>query len=59
MNRLILKHGIPVTFVILAVFAWVIYARIADGGIDAIILLAATAVAVWVLGVFVFIYFWP
>jgi hypothetical protein len=59
MNRLILKHGIPVTVVILAIFAWVIYARIADGGVDAIILLAATAVAVWVLGVFVFIYFWP
>jgi hypothetical protein len=59
MNRLILKHGRPVTIVILAIFAWVIYARIAGGGADAIILLAATAVAVWMLGVFVFIYFWP
>jgi hypothetical protein len=59
MNRLILKHGIPVTFVILAIFTWVIYTRIAGGGVDAIILLAATALSVWVLGVFVFIYFWP
>ena len=59
MNRLILKHGLPVTIVILAIFAWVIYTRIARGGVDAIILLAATAVAVWVLGAFVFIYFWP
>ena len=59
MNRLILKHGTPITIVILAVFAWVIYRRVADGGLDAIILLAATAVAVWVLGAFVFIYLWP
>jgi hypothetical protein len=59
MNRLILKHGTAVTIVILAVFAWVIYRRIANGGVDAIILLAATAVVVWVLGAFVFIYFWP
>ena len=59
MNRLILKHGIPVTIVILAIFGWVIYARVARGGVDAIILLAATAVAVWALGAFVFVYFWP
>lgn len=59
MNRLILKHGTPVTIAILAVFAWVIYRRVADRGLDAIILLAATAVAVWVLGAFIFIYFWP
>ncbi len=59
MNRLILKHGTPVTIVILAIFAWVIYARIAGGGVHAVILLAATALSAWVLGVFVFIYFWP
>lgn len=59
MNRLILKHGVAVTIIILALFAWVIYSRIARGGVDAIIVLAATAVAVWVLGTFVFIYFWP
>ena len=59
MNRLILKYGSPVTIVILAVFVWVIYRRVADGGVHAIILLAATAVAVWAAGAFVFIYFWP
>jgi hypothetical protein len=59
MNRLILKHGTLVTIVIMAIFGWVIYRRIADGGVHEIILLAATAVAVWVVGAVVFIYFWP
>jgi hypothetical protein len=59
MNRLILKYATPITIVILAIFAWVIYRRIADGGLAAIILLAATAVAIWVVGTFVFIYLWP
>ncbi len=59
MNRLILKYATPVTIGILAIFAWVIYRRIADGGLQAIILLAATAVAIWVVGMFVFVYFWP
>lgn len=59
MNRLILKYGTPVTVVIVAIFAWVIYRRIADGGVAGIIPLAVTAVAVWALGAFLFIYFWP
>lgn len=59
MNRLILKYATPVTVVILVVFAWVIFRRIADGGPNSIALLAATAVTVWVLGSFAFIYFWP
>ena len=59
MNRLILKYAAPVTIVILAIFAWVIYRRVAGGGVDAIVPLAVTAVIVWVLGAFVFIYFWP
>lgn len=59
MNRLILKYATPITIVIFAIFAWVIYRRIADGGLGAIILLAVTAVVVWVVGAFVFIYFWP
>ena len=59
MNRLILKHSIPVTIVILAIFAWTIYSRVAGGGVDTIIVLAVTAAIVWVLGTFVFIYFWP
>lgn len=59
MNRLILKYGTPITVVIVAIFAWVIYRRIADGGVAGIIPLAVTAVAVWALGAFLFIYFWP
>jgi hypothetical protein len=57
MNRLILKYGCPLTAVILAVFAWVIYRRIANG--DGIIPLAIAAVIVWGLGAPVFIYLWP
>lgn len=59
MNRLILKYATPVTIAILATFAWVTYRRIATGGLGSIILLAATTLAVWVIGTFVFIYFWP
>ncbi|MDQ0754520.1 DUF1254 domain-containing protein [Arthrobacter sp. B3I4] len=59
MNRLILKYATPVTIAILAIFAWVTYRRIAVGGLGSIILLIATAVAVWVIGTFVFFYFWP
>lgn len=59
MNRLILKYGTPITIVILAVFAWVVYRRIVDGGVAAIVLLATTAVVFWVLGAVVFIVLWP
>jgi len=59
MNRLVLKYGSQVTIAILAVFVWVIYRRVADGGMDAIIPLAATAAGVLVLGSFVLIYLWP
>ncbi|MCU6482168.1 DUF1254 domain-containing protein [Arthrobacter sp. A2-55] len=59
MNRLILKYATPVIIVILAIFAWVIYRRVAEGGLGAIIPLAVTAAIVWLLGGFVFIYFWP
>ena len=58
MNRLILKYGYPITAVILAVFAWVIYQRISRGWSEAIPL-AVTAVIVWALGAPAFIYFWP
>jgi hypothetical protein len=57
MNRLILKYGRPLTAVILAVFAWVLYRRIASG--DEIIPLAIAAVIVWGLGAPAFIYLWP
>jgi len=59
MNRLILKYATPLTIAILAIFAWVTYRRIAAGGLGSIILLVATTVAIWVIGTFVFIYFWP
>ena len=58
MNRLILKYSYPVTAVILLVFAWVVYRRLA-GGVGAIIPLAVAAAFVWVFGSLVFIYFWP
>lgn len=59
MNRLIMKYSTPVTVVIMAVFAWVVVSRIVRGGVQAITLLAATAIVVWVIGTFVFIVFWP
>jgi len=59
MNRLILKYATPVTIAILAIFAWVTYRRIEAGGLGSIILLVATTAAIWVIGTFVFIYFWP
>ncbi|QCB96920.1 DUF1254 domain-containing protein [Arthrobacter sp. PAMC25564] len=57
MNRLILKYGRPLTAVVLAVFAWVVYRRIASG--DGIIPLSIAAVIVWGLGAPAFIYLWP
>jgi hypothetical protein len=57
-NRLILKYRYPVTAVILLVFAWVVARRLA-GGLTGIVPLAVAAVVVWLLGVVVFICFWP
>lgn len=57
MNHLILKYGRPLTAVILAAFAWVIYRRIASG--EEIIPLAIAAVIVWGLDAPAFIYLWP
>jgi hypothetical protein len=57
MNHLIMKYGRLLTAVILAVFAWVVYRRIASG--DQIMTLAIAAVIVWALGVPAFIYLWP
>jgi hypothetical protein len=58
MNRLILKYAYPLTAVVLAIFAWVIYQRISRGW-SAVITLAVAAVIVWALGTPTFIYFWP
>ena len=57
MNRLILRYGYPITGVILLIFAWVVYQRIARG--SDIITLAVTAGIVWVIGAPAFIWFWP
>jgi len=57
-NRLILKYSYPITAVILLVFAWVVYRRLA-GGLEAIIPLAVAAIVVWVFGTLAFIYYWP
>src|SRR5258708_37224392 len=57
-NRLILKSPYPIAALILLIFAWVVAQRLARG-VEAIIPLAAAAVVVWLLGAFVFIYFWP
>jgi len=59
MNRLILKYGTAVTIVVLAIFAWVISRRIADGGVSAITVLAVTAIPVWLIGAALFIGLWP
>jgi hypothetical protein len=48
-----------VTVLILAIFAWVVVSRLIDGGPNAIVVLGVTAVVVWALATFVFVYFWP
>ncbi|UUT35157.1 DUF1254 domain-containing protein [Microbacterium elymi] len=58
MNRLILKYAVPVVIVILVIFAWVVYRRLASGWHD-IVPLAVAAAVVWVAGTVVFIVFWP
>jgi hypothetical protein len=57
MNRLILKYKYLFTFAVLAVLAWAIYRQITVG--TGFITEAAVAIIVWILGTFVFIYFWP
>jgi len=59
MNRKILQYGRPITAVILTVFAWVIYRRIAAGGAGAIVILALSTAIVWLAGTVVFIHLWP
>jgi len=58
MNRLILKYKYLVTFVILAILAWVVYKYFLMGG-GLLILFIVVAVIIWVLGTCVFLYFWP
>ena len=58
MNRLILKYKYPVTFVILAVLAWVVYRYFSQGG-SQLITFIVVSIIIWGLGTFVFLYFWP
>jgi hypothetical protein len=58
MNRLILKYGYPITAVILAILAWVVY-RIFSAGGSGLIGFVVVTVIVWGLGTVVFLYFWP
>ena len=58
MNRLILKYAYPLTGVILVVFAWVVYQRIAQGW-GQVVVLGVAALVVWLLATPAFIYFWP
>lgn len=57
MNRLILKYGYPITAVILAIFAWVVYRRVVAG--SDMVALIVVAVVVWAVGTWAFIFFWP
>jgi hypothetical protein len=58
MNRLILKYGYPITLVILAILAWVVY-RIFSAGGSGLVGFVVVAVLVWGIGTFVFLYLWP
>lgn len=58
MNRLILKYAYPVTAVVLAIFAWVIYQRISRGW-NEVVVLAVAALVVWVIGLPTFLILWP
>lgn len=58
MNRLIVKYASPLTVVVLAVFAWVVY-RKASLGWSEVIPLAVAGAIVWAIGVPIFIYLWP
>jgi hypothetical protein len=57
-NRFILKYAYPITFVILAILAWVVYRQFSAGGSE-LIGFVVVAVLVWGIGTVVFIYFWP
>ncbi len=58
MNKFILKHSYLVTFVILAILAWFVYRQFIVVR-SPLFPFAAIVGIVWVLGTFVFIYFWP
>jgi hypothetical protein len=57
-NRFILRHKYLVTFVILATLAWSIYRQFIVVR-SPLLPFAAVVAAVWGLGTFAFIYYWP
>ena len=58
MNRFILKYSYPITFVILAILAWVVY-RIFSAGGSGLTGFVVVTVVVWIVGAFAFLYLWP
>jgi hypothetical protein len=58
MNRLILKYAYPITFIILAILAWVVY-RIFSAGGSGLVGFVVVIVIVWGVGTVAFIYLWP
>jgi|SRR6185437_5443766 len=58
MNRFILKYAYPITFVILAILAWVVY-RIFSAGGSGLIGFVVVTILVWGVGTVVFIVLWP
>jgi hypothetical protein len=58
MNKFILKHSYLVTFVILAILAWVVYRQFIVVR-SPLFPFAIVVVLVWGIGAFVFLYFWP
>ncbi|HJY81815.1 MAG TPA: DUF1254 domain-containing protein, partial [Candidatus Binatia bacterium] len=57
-NRFILKYAYPITSVILAILAWVVYRQFSAGG-SGLIGFVVVIVLVWGIGTVVFIYIWP
>jgi hypothetical protein len=58
MNRFILKYSYPITFIILAILAWVVY-RIFSAGGSGLVGFVIVTVVVWGFGTVVFLYLWP
>jgi hypothetical protein len=58
MNRVILKYAYPITVVILAILAWVVY-RIFSAGGSGLTGFVVVTVVVWIVGAFAFLYLWP
>jgi hypothetical protein len=57
-NRVFLRYPYPITAVVLLIFAWVVFQRLAHG-VEAVIPLATAAVIVWLPTTMAFVYFWP